>query len=677
MDFSAPTLSLAVQYLQSGQRDAAAEICRNVLADNPQNADARNLLGLAAIQAGDYEQAANHFLRAIRLRNGIATFHLNLGVAYQSLKRLDEAIACFRQAVKLGPNVPEAHNNLANSLREQGKVPEAISSWRRAVALRPNYVDARLNLAIALRQKGDMEGSVACLREVLRLRPDRADYCNNLAAALHMQGKADEAIAFYRRAIELAPNFVLPHNNLGNVLQERGKLDDACRCYQRAIELKPDFAPAHVGLASTRNEQGDSAEAIRHYLVAIQIDPGLAAAQCNLGIILEEQGDFAGAERHFRSAIASDFRYAAAHAELASLLRAALPAEDMAAQQQLLTDPGLTQEQRAALHFGLAQVLDSRGAYAEAAEHANVANALRLAQWSTGGQAYDPDAHTQFIDRILAGFTKEFFPRVQGLGVKSERPVFVVGLPRSGTTLIEQILASHSQVFGAGELLLARNAFTEVCEDTTKPGLPYPGLDPKGIQGLALRHLEELQRRNATVLRVVDKMPDNYLYLGLLAVLFPRARFIHCRRDFRDVAVSCWLANFRAVRWASDPGHIAARFRDYHRLMNHWRAVLPTPILEVSYEETVNNLEEVARRLIAWCGLEWESNCLEFHRGKRTVRTASSVQVRQPLYKTSVGRWKHYEQSLAPLLKGVETLVAGNRESRQHLRGARKSEKYA
>jgi tetratricopeptide (TPR) repeat protein len=606
-----------------------------------------------AIQAADYEQAANHFLRAICLRSGVATFHLNLGVAYQSLKRLDEAIACFRQAVKLGPNVPEAHNDLANALWEQGKVPEAISSWRKAVALRPNYIDARLNLAIALRQQGDMEGSVACLREVLRLRPDRADYCNNLAAALHMQGKADEAITFYRRAIELAPNFVLPHNNLGNVLQEQGKLDEACRCYQRAIELKPDFAPAHVGLASTRNEQGDSAEAIRHYLAAIQIDPGLAAAQCNLGIILEEQGDFAGAEKYFRSAIASDFHYAAAHAELASLLRSALPAEDMAAQQNLLADPGVTQEQRAALHFGLAQVLDSRGAYVEAAEHANVANASRLAQWKTGCQAYDADAHSQLIDSIRAEFTTEFFARVRGFGLQTERPVFVVGLPRSGTTLVEQVLASHSHVFGAGELLLARNAFAEVCENMTKRDRPYPDLHREAIQGLALRHMEELRRRNATALRVVDKMPDNYLYLGFLAVLFPRARFIHCQRDFRDVAVSCWLTNFRAVRWASSPGHIAARFRDYQRLMNHWREVLPTPILEVSYEETVNNLEEVAQRLVAWCGLEWEPACLEFHRGKRTVRTASSVQVRQPLYKTSVGRWQNYYQSLATLLSAI------------------------
>jgi tetratricopeptide (TPR) repeat protein len=634
--------------------DAAAEIYQDVLADDSQNADARHLLGLVALQRGNYGRAVDQILRAIRQKSDVAAFHSNLGVAYQALKKFDEAIACFRRAIKLGPNHAEAHNNLANALRAQGKPREAIASWRRAAALQPNYVDARLNMAIALGQLGDTEESVACLREVLRLRPDRADYCNNLAAALRMQGKVDEAIACYRRAIELDPNFPLPHNNLGNVLQEQGQLEEACRCYQRAIELKPDLAAAYVGLASTRNEQGNSAEAIGHYLRVIQIEPGLAAAHCNLGIVLEEQGDFAGAERCFRTAIAVDFRYAAAHAELANLLRGALPAADAAALRRLLTDPGLTQEQKAALHFGLVQVFDARGAHNEAAEHAILANALRLAQWRSAGEAYDAAVHSGFVDRIIARFTPEFFARVRGFGVQSERPVFLVGLPRSGTTLLEQILAGHSRVFGAGELALARDAYAAACDDGKDRGMQASGLDREDIQRLALRHLDALQRRNATALRVVDKMPDNYLYLGFLAALFPWARFIHCRRDLRDVAVSCWMTNFRAVRWASDPGDIAARFRDYQRLMDRWREVLPAPIFDVSYEETVTDLEAVARRLVACCGLEWEPGCLAFHRGQRTVRTASSVQVRQPLYTTSVGRWRHYEQALATLFARLD-----------------------
>jgi len=648
---SAPKLSLALQYYQAGQWGAAEQLYREVLADDPQNADAHHLLGLVALQSGKYQLAVEQILLATRLNSGVAAYHSNLGIAYHALKKLDDAIACFRQAIGISPNHAEAHNNLASALQEQGKVHEAIASWRRAVALKLNYVDAWSNLAVALRQVGLAEESVACRREVHRLMPDRADYCSDLGTALPDQGKLDEAITFFRRAIRLAPAFPLPHTNLGNALLELGQLDEARQSYERALELKPELAEAHVGLGTVQNEQGNSTEAIQHYLTAIRIRPNLAAAHCRLGIVLEERGDFSAAEKSFRAGIAADPRYAAAYAELANLLRAGLPAEDLSAQQQLLSDSGLPLQQRAALHFGLAQVFDARGEYAQAAEHSSMANALRVTQWQSVGQEYDPKAHSEFVNRIIAEFTPEFFARVDGFGLPTERPIFLVGLPRSGTTLIEQILAGHSQVFAAGELPLAHNAF--VAEYGNMTGASHSGLDRDNIQRLASWYLDELNRRNATALRVIDKMPDNYLYLGFLAATFPRARFVHCRRDLRDVAVSCWMANLRTIRWASAPDDIAARFRDYQRIMDHWHDVLPSPILETSYEETVTNLEAVARRLVAWCGLTWESSCLEFHRGNRTVRTASAVQVRQPVYTTSVGRWRKYEQFLTPLLSAI------------------------
>ena len=179
-------------------------------------------------------------------------------------------------------------------------------------------------------------------------------------------------------------------------------------------------------------------------------------------------------------------------------------------------------------------------------------------------------------------------------------------------------------------------------------------LDRQTARQLASRHLERLRAFSGAALRIVDKMPDNYLHLGVLAALFPRARFIHCRRDLRDVAVSCWMTRFQDIRWASDPAHIASRFHAYQRIMEHWREVLPTPLLEVDYEETVADLEGVARKLVAWCGLAWEPACMEFHRATRRVSTASAVQVRQPLFSTSVARWKHYEHSLAPLFARLE-----------------------
>ena len=235
--------------------------------------------------------------------------------------------------------------------------------------------------------------------------------------------------------------------------------------------------------------------------------------------------------------------------------------------------------------------------------------------------------------------------------------MFIVGLPRSGTTLIEQVLASHSRVHGAGELLVARQTFDAVPRATGREFHPIECvryLDGSSIRRLAEGYLEQVSSLTGDLAdRVTDKMPDNYLYLGFLSMLFPHALLIECRRDLRDVALSCWMTDFRSVLWANDKAQIASRIHQYERLMDHWRAVLPSPIHEVHYEEAVSDLENTARRLVKTCGLEWEPACLEPHRAKRAVRSASLVQVRRPVYRNSVGRWKHYETELADLFAAL------------------------
>ena len=285
--------------------------------------------------------------------------------------------------------------------------------------------------------------------------------------------------------------------------------------------------------------------------------------------------------------------------------------------------------------------------------------------WQKQGKSYDPQVHTRLVDGLLATFTPQFFECVRGVGLDTERPIFIVGLPRSGTTLTEQILASHSQVYGAGELNYLRETF-EALPQVYGTATPLEALGPltptplpnsgergwgEGLRRLAEWHLARLGELDAHAARVADKMPENYLYLGLIAALFPRAKLIHCRRDLRDVAVSCWMTNFRHLRWAADPEQIIHRFHEYRRLMEHWQRVLPVPMLEVDYEETVTNLEGVARRLVDWVGLEWEPACLAFHETRRPVRTASVTQVRQPVYTRSVARWKHYEEDLGSVFE--------------------------
>jgi tetratricopeptide (TPR) repeat protein len=437
---------------------------------------------------------------------------------------------------------------------------------------------------------------------------------------LKEQGKLDEAVACYRRALELKPDYNEARNNLAVALKEQGKLDESLACYRRAIELKPDYTEAHD----------------------------------NLGIALEEIGDLRGAEDCFRAALRQNPRFAFAHYKLAALLGGKLPQQDQAALRRLLEETDLPDAQRLLLHFGLAQVLDARGEYAEAAEHLDRGNALQLAKWRSRGQEYDPKQHECLVTGIIAASTPDFFDRVRGFGLESQLPVFVVGLPRSGTTLIEQILASHPQAFGAGEIKLASDTMAALGRQGPEFIEGIGRLDRRTARRLALRHLQRLRGFNRGALRIVDKMPDNYLYLGVLATLFPRAKLIHCRRDLRDVAVSCWMTHFQEVRWANDQQDMASQFHQYQRVMEHWWKVLPVPLLEVDYEQTVADLEGVARKLVAFCGLAWEPSCLEFQHSKRAVRTASSVQVRQPLFRTSVGRWKHYEEALAPLFARLE-----------------------
>ena len=274
---------------------------------------------------------------------------------------------------------------------------------------------------------------------------------------------------------------------------------------------------------------------------------------------------------------------------------------------------------------------------------------------------YDPARYASFVDSLLATFTPPFFARTGGFGLETELPVFIVGLPRSGTTLVEQILASHTQAFGAGELHYCDETFEALPGALQRNDTPLaclPDLDRETARLLAQRHLDKLQALAPRALRIVDKMPQNYQYLGLIRLLFPQARLIHCRRDLRDVALSCWMTNLTSLSWACHADHIAAHFADYARLMEHWRSVLPAPPLDVDYEELVQDTEAVARRIVAWCGLAWEPGCLRFYRTQRPVRTASAAQVRQPIYKSSLGRWKNYQEPLGELFARVHRLRA-------------------
>jgi tetratricopeptide (TPR) repeat protein len=459
-------------------------------------------------------------------------------------------------------------------------------------------------------------------------------------------------------------------------LRALGALAEAKACYAEALRLDPGSAVICNDLGKLLFDAGDLEQSLAWFDRSLQSDPGYAPAHRNLGIVEESRGDFGAARCRFRAALRHSPEDTEAYLRLARLDGADLPEPDLHSSRELLTAADLPVEKQADLHFGLAHVLDARGDYSGAARHLGSANALCKRVWDDLGKGYDPAQHRRFIESMIATCTAPFFERVRGYGLETGRPVFVVGLPRSGTTLAEQILASHPDVFAAGELTLAQSGFESLpgVMDTPAAAVECLGrIDRETATHCARDHLSSLDSLDRTASRVVDKQPENYLYLGFLAVLFPSARFILCKRDLRDVAVSCWMTPFQDVRWANDLEHIASRIQEYQRMIDHWSQVLPLPWLEVCYEELVASPEEVSRRLVAWCGLEWQPQCLDFYKSTRVVRSASAFQVRHPISARSVGRWKNYAPALAdlfePLAQSLSILppsyVAAIREPRE------------
>ena len=472
-----------------------------------------------------------------------------------------------------------------------------------------------------------------------------------------MQGRIDEAGECDRRAVEIAASQQTEH-----AAQDRGPVMDvplADREAQPASTSDSSCASAQhtQGLFHLAENQLDQAEACLRE--ALRLDPSHASSWVALAGLQAERGDFELSCQSARNALAVRPDLAEAYWRMANTLMGRLSDADVDAMDKLLLDQSLSNDDRAMLHFGLASVMDRRGLFAQAAAHLETANHHQSAGKSGRCISHDPDQHSRFIDQLIASFTPGFLGSRSRWGSSDRRPVFVVGFARSGTTLTEQVLASHPQIHGAGELHDIHLIFRTLPEIVGLPsGDPFDALNlltPQGAKLAAQRYLDRLDAvAPATSERVVDKMPDNVNYLGLIAVLLPYAKVIVCRRDPRDVALSCWQSGIRACPWNNDWDHIARRLADLERILAHWRDVRPIPWLEIQYEDVVADFERHARALIDFVGLDWHPGCLEFHSHRRVVRTPSHAQVRQPIHSRSVGRWRHYEESLEPLFRALD-----------------------
>jgi tetratricopeptide (TPR) repeat protein len=476
--------------------------------------------------------------------------------------------------------------------------------------------------------------------------PNKAKEWLDKGIAAHRSGDLPQAELAYQEVLKAAPENPDALHYLGLIARDHGHLPQAIDLLARAVAQTPNNAALHYNYALSLQQLGNRELAIKHYQLATQHQENFPQAYNNLGVLLQECGLHKEATRSFRSALRFDPKRAETYYNLSQVQRYHEETDDIVRMQSLLRQPSLPQAEQSKLHFALGKIFDDLGRYEQAFEHFEHAN-------KSSPSYFDSETFCQHVDSIISLFNKDFFATRTGFGSQDTRPTFIVGLPRSGTTLVEQILASHHSVYGAGELEYFNTIANAIPKLTQQPqAIPegYQHLSPQLSQQIADDYLSHAEQLAADCRIFIDKAPLNFLHLGLLALLFPQAHIIHVQRDPLDTCLSCYFQNFNAAQpYTSRLEDLAAFYQQYQKLMAHWQQHLPLNIHTVQYEQLVQQTETETKKLVEFLGLEWEEQCIEYYKTTRRISTASQWQARQPVYTSSLQRWKNYERQLAAL----------------------------
>ena len=649
---AAALLQKAVELENRGQIADAIEGYQKVLAREPSNVGALTRLGHLLVEQGQFNDAAKALRRAVTLRPEHALALTLLGSALNQSCDRQEALGFFERAARADPTSDTALIYQADALDTLGRYDEAVAVFDRALAVNPQNPLSWNNRGVAQEKFGRDADASTSFQRVVALRPDSAEAHFNLANTLHRLQRYDEAVAHYRRTVELAPDFVRAYANLGSSLFALPRWEEALQVLQHAIRLQPNDAKLHeaAGIAFRHLER--DRDAMESFDKALSIDPNEPSIMSSKAKLLQVLGRFDEARALTESALALKPRDAHLHLMLSAVTRFTQGDPRIAAMEALLPDIE-TQSESAPidLHFALAKAYGDLGDTEVSFRHLLRANALKRRRF-----VYDETITFGRMERITQVFSPALLRSKTGQGNTSKHPIFIVGMPRSGTTLVEQILASHPLVFGAGE----QKKFEEACARLIAPGEPgypdiVPALTPAQLNELGVRYLADITPLIGDHNYFTDKLPANYNYVGLIHLALPNARIIHTRRDSLDTCLSCFETHFvDPPKFSNDLGELGRFYRACERLMDHWHRVLPEGVMiEVQYENVVNDIERQARRIVAHCGLNWDDSCLAFYENKRPVHTASATQVRQPIYRSSIGRWRPYRDQLQPLLDAL------------------------
>lgn len=671
---------------EAGQLHQAEQILRALLAADPRHHGALHLLGMVAFQAGNPAAAIPVIQQAIGIEGSVAEYHSTLGSALLAAGKRPEGEAALRRGLELKPSHGRANYNLGLLCLQTGRADESRPLLQKAVAKLPGDIDVLNALGVALVQTGEHRKAVQTFSKVLKAMPGHDQARLNRANAWTELGLTDKSIPEYGTLLERHPRDPSLLFHQAAALSQAGRGLEAVGALEAALDGRPDYIDAHINLGNLLVRRGEFPEAIDHLKQARAArvdDPILAGnlAKAHLGNgdgiaaasiareVLEHRPDDDGALEVLVRSLRNDGEFDEAAALIAGareqrpdstsvlLLQATQVGAEMdeaslATMAKVANDATRDVMERTLLHFALGDVYHRRGETDQAMRAYAAGNALRGADYSE-----DAKDSTEAFTALRQTFDSKLFERFSGIGSDSQRPVFIVGMPRSGTTLVEQILASHPDVAGGGELV----TMAKIAEDLPKrleSVQPYPecldALTDDAARDMSNDYLARLGEISDGARFVTDKMPNNFEHLGLIALLLPAARIIHCRRRPQATGLSIYFQNFKGRHaYAYDLYDIGRQYRNYQDLMEHWRGVLPLPMLEVDYEDLVGDQEGTSRKLLEFLDLSWTDRVLDFHQTERAVQTASLWQVRQPLYTSALEGWRRYESYMEPFERGL------------------------
>ncbi|WP_019528013.1 tetratricopeptide repeat-containing sulfotransferase family protein [Dasania marina] len=645
----------AIHHLNNGQAPRAIEICQSALVRNSNDVNMVALLGACYLQTNDISAAEQQLNKAIDLAPTFAKPHEDLGLLLVNDDRYEEAIPLLQKAVHLDSQLDVAFFNLGKALAAVGRGKEADQAYEAAFNLSPER--KAMAMAAKAQKEGRLEDAEKGYREVLKSNPDNVDALRMLAQLASAAAHYDDAERFLKRAVAKAPDFLLALLDLGEIYKNQNRYHEAVDTFKKAIAIAPNRPKAYLQLASTLAPASDPKEAIAIYQRCLEIAPGHPGALLSMAHQLKTAGRLDEGIKAYEDCIQSRPDNGETYWSLANLKTYKFNDTQIAEMESRSAQQDIPASSRINFLFALGKAFDDRKDYQKAWHYYQLGNNEQRAEIN-----YDP-VHTEVTnDKVIATFTADLIAKYAGLGNSDKAPIFIVGLPRSGSTLLEQIIASHSQVEGTSELPYLTRVSTSLSKNRVD-GVNYP----EAVLELKERHLKQLGQDYldaAEIHRVektpyfIDKMPNNFPHLGFLHCILPNAKIIDARRNPMDACVGNLRQLYaKGQNFAYDQTDIGEYYLQYQRLMDHWHEVMPGKILTCQYEETVADLEGQVKRILEYLELPWEDSCVNFHDNDRAVRTPSSEQVRQPIYTRSIGKWRRYESELEELKEVLEDVL--------------------